>query len=461
MRHKLIFFVCAFIAAFITTVFCFSSGTEAREVYKRENAVVRAVKKVSPAVVNISTEYEVSYRSPFSGFAVDDFFRDFFDHGFEQRRKLNSLGSGVIIDGSRGYILTNAHVIVKSGRVTAVLKDGREFDAEIVGADPESDLAVLQIKTDQSLPSVEMGISDDLMIGETVIAIGNPFGFSNTVTTGVISAIDRSFKADDQIYRDFIQTDASINPGNSGGPLLNINGELIGINTAIYRNAEGIGFAIPINRAKKIVADLITYGEVVHAWIGLTLQDLDPGMAEYLDIKPGSGLVIQTVESESPADKAGIKEGDILLKADKKSMGKISDYQAAMRGAQKGDIIEIKVLQDGREKQFNVEAGVFPEKLAPKLVRRLLGIRVDDLEKSGLSGRSITADSGVVITEVDSRSVLGKIGARAGDVIRKIDEMPVDGLDDFYKAVIKYRWKNSVVLLLQRGNQGYYITVNF
>jgi S1-C subfamily serine protease len=142
-------------------------------------------------------------------------------------------------------------------------------------------------------------------------------------------------------------------------------------------------------------------------------------------------------------------------------MGKISDYQAAMRGAQKGDIIEIKVLQDGREKQFNVEAGVFPEKLAPKLVRRLLGIRVDDLEKSGLSGRSITADSGVVITEVDSRSVLGKIGARAGDVIRKIDEMPVDGLDDFYKAVIKYRWKNSVVLLLQRGNQGYYITVNF
>ncbi len=197
--------------------------------YERENAVVKSVRLVGPAVVNISTEYEVSYRAnPFARFGMDDFFDDFFDRRPEQKRKLNSLGSGVIIDGHLGFILTNSHVIVKSGKVTAVLNDGREFTAEIVGADPESDLAVLQIKTDQPLPAVKMGDSDDLFTGETVIAIGNPFGFSHTVTTGVISATNRSFKADDRVFHDFIQTDASINPGNSGGPLLNINGELIG-----------------------------------------------------------------------------------------------------------------------------------------------------------------------------------------------------------------------------------------
>ncbi|MBW2569370.1 MAG: trypsin-like peptidase domain-containing protein, partial [Deltaproteobacteria bacterium] len=237
-------------------------------------------RKVSPAVVNINSEYEVRRRvNPFSGFSrdpfFDSFFKDFFDPGFEQRYKRTSLGSGVIIDGKRGLILTNAHVLAKSATITVILNDERKFDARIIGADPDSDLAVLRISSKNPLPAVEMGDSNDLMIGETIIAIGNPFGFSNTVTTGVISAINRSIRADDAVYHDFIQLDASINPGNSGGALLNINGELIGINTAIYAKAQGIGFAIPINKAKRIVSDLIQYGKVVQIWLGLTVQDLD------------------------------------------------------------------------------------------------------------------------------------------------------------------------------------------
>ncbi|MFW6052408.1 MAG: S1C family serine protease [Desulfosalsimonas sp.] len=204
----------------------------------------------------------------------------------------------------------------------------------------------------------------------------SPFGFSHTVTTGVISATNRSFKAREQIYRDFIQTDASINPGNSGGPLLNINGELIGINTAIYRNAEGIGFAIPINRAEKIVSDLIDYGEVVHAWIGLLVQDIDRETAEYFSLDSARGILVQAVMAESPADKAGIREGDIVVSIQGKPVERVSDYQAAMRGLGKGDLLTIKILRSGSEKEFKARAALFPRELASELAWRLLGVKV-------------------------------------------------------------------------------------
>jgi len=284
----------------------------------RHSPVVEAVSRVSPAVVNISSSYEVRKRpNPFSGFGLDpffdNFFRDFFDPRFERRHQSTSLGSGVVIDGKRGFILTNAHVIERAGTIKIVLQDEREFEAQIVGADPDSDLAVLKIDSDESLPAIDMGSSDDLMIGETVIAIGNPFGFSHTVTTGVISAVDRSIRTDDRVFHNFIQIDASINPGNSGGPLLNINGELIGINTAIYAKAQGIGFAIPISKARKIISDLIQFGEVVQAWIGITVQNLDARLAQYLDYSGKKGVVVKAVEPSSPAQEAGLKPGDILL----------------------------------------------------------------------------------------------------------------------------------------------------
>jgi serine protease Do len=298
----------------------------------RETPVVRAVRKVSPAVVNISSAYEVRKQtSPFSGFGLnpffDEFFKDFFDPRFERRQQYTSLGSGVIIDGQKGLILTNSHVIQKSGTIKVMLQNELEFEARIVGADPDSDLAVLKIDSEKPLPAIQMGRSDDLMIGETVIAIGNPFGFSHTVTTGVISAINRSIRTDERVYNDFIQIDASINPGNSGGPLLNINGELIGINTAIYAKAQGIGFAIPIGKARKIISDLIQYGEVIQAWIGITAQDMDDKLARYLNVPGKKGVIVKSVEPQSPAEKAGLQEGDILLSLGNKKIDSVDDYE--------------------------------------------------------------------------------------------------------------------------------------
>ena len=310
-------------------------GSYAHEL-NRETAVVKAVRDVSPAVVNISSAYEVRKRtSPFSGFGLnpffDEFFRDFFDPRFERRQQNTSLGSGVIIDGKKGLILTNAHVIQKTGTIKVVLQDEREFEARIVGADPDSDLAVLKIDSKDRLPAIKMGSSEDLMIGETVIAIGNPFGFSHTVTTGVISAVNRSIRAQDRVYHDFIQIDASINPGNSGGPLLNINGDLIGINTAIYAKAQGIGFAIPIGKARKIISDLIQYGEVIQAWIGITVQNMDESLARYLEVPGNKGVVIKTVEPKSPAKKAGMQESDIILFLDNKKINSIDDYKSVTK----------------------------------------------------------------------------------------------------------------------------------
>jgi serine protease Do len=426
--------------------------------------VVRAVRKVSPAVVNISSSYEVRKRAnPFSGFGMDpffeEFFKDFFDPRFERRQQSTSLGSGVIIDGKRGFILTNAHVIERSDKIKVVLKDEREFEAKIVGADPDSDLAVLQIESSTRLPSVEMGSSDDLMIGETVIAIGNPFGFSHTVTTGVISAVNRSFRADERVFLDFIQIDASINPGNSGGPLLNINGDLIGINTAIYAKAQGIGFAIPINKAKKIISDLIQFGEVIQTWIGITVQNLDKKLAGYLKVPDKTGVVIKSLEPGSPAINAGLKEGDIILAIGNKKVASVSDYWSVKKTYAAGDTLKVQVWRDGKSETVRMKSRVFPMEMADDLAFRLMGIRVEDLTPKNRRDYRISVRQGVVISEIDRHSDLAKIGARPGDVIRQIVDAAVENKDDFKKAIVKYRQRRSVVILLQRGDQGYYITV--
>jgi serine protease Do len=431
---------------------------------ERESPVVKAVRKVSPAVVNISSSYEIRKRAnPFSGFGMnpffEDFFKDFFDPRLERREKTASLGSGVIIDGKRGFILTNAHVIERAEKIKVVLKDEREFEAKIVGADPDSDLAVLQIDAQKLLPSIEMGSSDDLMIGETVIAIGNPFGFSHTVTTGVISAIDRSIRTEDREYLDFIQIDASINPGNSGGPLLNINGDLIGINTAIYAKAQGIGFAIPINRAKKIIADLIQFGEVIQTWVGIIVQDLDENLAAYLNVPSQKGVMVKAVEPKSPASTAGLKEGDIILSIDKRKIASVQDYWSVNKSYAAGDSFETQIWRDGKIKTVSLKTRVFPMELAEDLAFRLIGIRVEDLTPENRKRYQTSARQGVVISELDRRSYLAGIGAQPGDVIRQIDDMTIANKDEFKKAAVKYRQKRSVVVLLQRGEQGYYITI--
>lgn len=431
----------------------------------RETAVVKAVREVSPAVVNISSAYEVRKQaSPFSGFGLnpffEEFFKDFFDPRFERRQQQTSLGSGVIIDGTKGLILTNAHVIQKTGIIKVILKNELEFEARIVGADPDSDLAVLKIDSEKQLPAINMGSSDDLMIGETVIAIGNPFGFSHTVTTGVISAVNRSIRAEDRVYHDFIQIDASINPGNSGGPLLNINGDLIGINTAIYAKAQGIGFAIPISKARKIISDLIQYGEVKQAWIGITVQDMDETLASYLSVSGKKGVIVKSVESQSPAEKAGIKESDIIFSMGNKKVNSVADYQSIAKGLSAGDTIQAKLWRNGNQKTIAVKTQLFPLELAEALALKLLGIEVDDISENLRRKYRLSAREGVMISKVNKGSYLARIGAEPGDVIRQIDDYTIQNSEDFKKAIVKFRRKHSMVLLLQRGEQGYYITVN-
>lgn len=430
----------------------------------RESAVVKAIRKVSPAVVNISSEFEVRKRAnPFYGFGMDpsfeSFFRDFFDPGFEQQYKRTSLGSGVIIDGKRGFILTNKHVLLKSSTITVVLRDGREFKAQIIGADPDSDLAVLRITPKGDLPAIDMGDSNNLMIGETVIAIGNPFGFSNTVTTGVISATNRSIKVDDAFYHDFIQTDASINPGNSGGPLLNIYGELIGINTAIYAKAQGIGFAIPINKARRIVTDLIKYGEVIPAWIGVTVQDLDDELAQYLKATAVKGVLVKKTEKSGPAFKAGIYEGDIIQSIGSRKILSQNDFNTAMSNISAGETIDITIWRVGQTKEVSVKSSSFPIELALDLAHNILGITVKNLSKKNRYIYKTYTQEGVVITEINRNSYLAHIGARPGDVIRQVDELTIKNINDFKKAIVKYRNKTSLIIVLQRQDQLYNITV--
>ena len=446
-----------------------ASCLEAADDFSRETPVVKAVRKVSPAVVNISSEQQVQQRShPFSRYGnnpfFDNFFRDFFDRGFEPNYKRTSLGSGVIIDGKRGYVLTNAHVIANAGLVKVIFKDERQYQAQIVGSDPDSDLAVLRITTQESIPAIEMGNSDDLMIGETVIAIGNPFGFSNTVTTGVISALNRSFRTEDRVFHDFIQIDASINPGNSGGPLLNINGELVGINTAIYAKAQGIGFAIPISKARKIIADLIQHGEVIQPWFGLTVQDLDATLSQYLNLPEpekttGKGVVVKEIEPSSPASIAGIQPGDILLSIANRPLASVEGYQTVINGIPTGDTVSVQLFRNGNPLTLSLKSAIFPVERAPALAWKLLGIRIEKPAAQKRPGRQPASSSGVVISEIAPSSYLARIGVKPGDIIHQLDDIGITSVEDFNKAIVKYRRKASVVILLQQADQLYNITV--
>ncbi len=422
----------------------------------RRSAIVVAVERVSPAVVNISTVVTEKV-SPFFPFGGEDFFKDVFPDMFSREYQRSSLGSGVIIDGEKGYIITNHHVVARATEIKVITSNQKEYKGRSLGSDPRSDLAVIKIDAGVKLPEAKLGNSEDLLIGETVIAIGNPFGLTHTVTTGVVSAIDRSVRAEDRIYRHFIQTDASINPGNSGGPLLNIDGDVIGINTAIYQKAQGIGFAIPITKARRIVKELLRAGEVRPPWLGLDLQDLTPELKHHFALPAGSGgVLVSDIYRDSPADRAGVKRGDVLLEVEGIAVPTLSDYQDALAEFTTGDRITLKLFRRGKEISTPLQPASFPPELALETVYRRLGIKVGEARKGNAQQRS-----GVSIEEVKQDSEAARIGLKAGDLIAQVNEVAVTNLEDFKKAISQYHHLISLNLVVRRGPYAYSITLPF
>jgi len=439
---------------FIIILFIFICSSSFAQFNLRDTPIVEAVKKASPSVVNISSE-KIVKTSPFLFFEThpfEDFFKDFFDlfPEFESREK--SLGSGVIID-KNGYILTNEHVIASSTKIKITLIDKREFEAKLVGADPKFDIAVLKINSKNKLPVCKLGTSKDLMIGETVIAIGNPFGLSNTVTVGVISALHRSIKVDNKIYDDFIQTDASINPGNSGGPLLNIKGEVIGINTAIYRGAIGIGFAIPIDRAIAIYKDIINFGEVQYPWIGIEIQPLTSKLKKYFKVE--KGVIVTYVYKNSPAKKAKIEEGDIILEINDEKITSAEDYNFKISSFLKNTKQKFKILRDGKILNIFITPEVPPESLYQEVSWRRLGVKVKKITKGDISLYRLYTKEGVLIKKVRRGSYLWNIGVRVGDVIKEINNRKIKDLKTYKKLVFSIKKYSGVLINIQRGEFSY------
>jgi serine protease Do len=429
--------------------------------YPRRDAVVRAVERSSPAVVNIRTEQLHERRSPFRVGPSDPFFdrflEEFFDAFGPREYRTQSLGSGVIIS-PEGYILTNQHVVAQASSIMVRLADQQEYPAKLVGADPKSDLAVIRIENSGPLPYIQMGRSDDLMIGETVLAIGNPFGLSHTVTTGVVSAVNRTIETGGRTYHDFIQTDASINPGNSGGPLVNISGELIGINTAIYQKAEGIGFAIPIGRAHRIYEDLVRFGEVQMPWVGLFLQDLTPSLRQYFGIVAEEGVLVSKVISGSPALKAGVREGDVITRIDREVVRDREAYLALIDAYPPNRRIPMTLIRDGRTQTVEIVGGEFSVATAVAISRQWLGIEVSEGSEPR-AGRP-SGREGVLVSEVVRGSAAHRIGIRAGDLIGQVNNRRIVTLRDYRKAVQQALNNESVVLLVIREQTGYYVTLS-
>jgi serine protease Do len=415
----------------------------AGDVSTRRDAVVQVVEKVSPAVVYVGTVQLVE-RTFRNSNALDDFF-----FGPRERTEaIEGLGSGVVIDAN-GTILTNEHVIRGASEIHIVLADGRKLDADVIGSDADNDLAVLKVNAKSPLPVAKLGTSSDLMIGEKVIAIGSPFGLKKTVTVGVVSAVGRSFKADNRDYDDFIQTDASINPGNSGGPLLNIDGEVIGINSAIYAGGQGIGFAIPADKVRRIVAELSQFGKLRPAWVGFEVQNLTAKAARNTGWDRTYGALVTAVERGSPADGAGVQEGDIIASAGGHQVDDANELKARMKSYPAKTPFELSLFRDGKTQSVTVTPTEFPAKLADELAWKRLGLKVK------------TTQGGQAIAAIRPGSNAARIGLAPGDIVVKMNGKAVTGETEWRDAIIAARENSSVLLLVKRGRAGYHITLPF
>jgi serine protease Do len=418
----------------------------------RRNAIVQAVEAVGPAVVNIATEQRV--RNPFAESLFGRSFAELF--GLPEGDQIaNALGSGTIVD-PRGYILTNDHVLWGASRITVGLADGRKFEAEVVGTDAGSDLAVIRIHSDEPLPATAMGSSADAMIGETVIAIGNPLGLGNTVTVGVLSARGREVQGGNRVYADFLQTDAPINPGNSGGPLLNVLGQLIGINTSIAAGAEGIGFAIPIDRARVVLDELLSYGRVRDVWLGMDV--LGSGGGRAFDAAASKVVVVRSYVG-GPADRAGVRPGDVVLEVDGSAIRTVADWNTSIRSAHVGSRLELTLERGGERVRARVAAETFPFALAPTIAAELVGVEVADITEA-MRRETPLPGQGVVVTGVRPGSPAARLGMRPGDVITRVNAARVDDMNEFAQAVPRMLEFPSVQMIVVRRGVQYRVTVD-
>jgi len=422
--------------------------------------------KVSPVVVNIRTVKTVNGGGPvFRHFRQNpwrkddpsqDFFERFFGNGFQREYKQRSLGSGFIID-KEGYIVTNNHVVENADQIEVKLNNGNEFDAEIIGRDPSTDIALLKIKTKQDLPIAKLGDSDKLQVGEWVVAIGSPFGLEHTVTAGIVSAKGRIIGSGP--YDDFIQTDASINPGNSGGPLINMNGEVVGINTAIIAAGQGIGFAVPVNIAKGIIKQLRTEGEVTRGWLGVAIQDISPEMSEYYDLKSNEGALVAQVFEGDPADQAGIKPGDIIIELNGEKIASSRELTRMIAGIRVGEVAGITVLRDGKTIPFKVKISKREsEKVAsrryPQESRDELGIRVVNISPEIARRFKLADTQGVIVIEVESGSKGFEAGVQTGDVIKEINHQDIKTIKDYRSALGEIKKGETISLFVRRPKAG-------
>jgi Do/DeqQ family serine protease len=391
------------------------------------------LERTIPAVVNLSTRGRVVEQSPLFD---DPFFRRFFDlPQMPRERQVQGLGSGVILDAQRGYILTNYHVIQRADEIVVTLHDGRRLDAQVVGIDQATDLAVLRVQAD-NLHAVPVADSDALRVGDFVVAIGNPFGLGQTVTSGIVSALGRSGLGIES-YEDFIQTDASINPGNSGGALVNLRGELVGINTAILSRGGGnigIGFAIPVNMAVQIMEHLVEHGEVRRGRLGVVAQDLTPDLAQAFGIPQTQGAVVARVEPGSAAERAGLREGDVVVRVNERAVRNATELRNAIGLLRVGSKVVLDVVRDNRRVTITAEVAQIRAETVEgrRLSRRLEGAAFSDIaENSELFGRV----EGVLVASVDSGSPAARAGLREGDVILSVNRQPVRNVEDMRRAL--------------------------
>jgi serine protease Do len=428
------------------------------------------VNKVSGSVVNISavrvfkTERQAPFMSPYGpNDPFNEFFRRFFGRRMPKEFKQRGLGSGFIIDTS-GHILTNNHVVEKAEEIEVTLKDDTTYAATVVGKDHKTDLALIKIDTKKQLTPLPLGDSQKVAVGDWVVAVGSPFGLGNTVTAGIVSAKFRRIGA--SAYDDFIQTDASINPGNSGGPLLNSHGEVIGINTAIFSQSGGnigIGFAVPVNIAKDLLPQL-KQGKVVRGWLGVAIQEITPRLKEKLELTIDDGALVSQVTPDSPADKAGIKRGDVVVSFDDQRIEEMHELPYLVAKTPVGETVPVVVVRKGAQKTFKVKIGKL-EEVDEEAVEEAggetpnLGIVVREVTPELAETYNLAEERGIVVLRVVPGSAAAEAGLKRGDIIIEVDQEPVDDLKAFMAKLRKYQEGDAILLLVSRNGATQYLTL--